>query len=81
MGEVGLGGEVRQVSSIQRRLVEAQRFGFTRAIVPAGSPDGPSGIELFRVGMLDEALRLLGGRRRAPAVVEARGGFVEADDR
>ncbi len=33
-GEVGLGGEVRSVSRIRQRVVEAQRMGFTRCIVP-----------------------------------------------
>ena len=35
IGEVGLGGEVRPVSSLEIRLKEAQRMGMTRAIVPA----------------------------------------------
>ena len=48
IGELGLGGEVRQVPQIGRRLAEAQRLGFTRAIVPASTPD-VAGIELFRV--------------------------------
>ena len=34
IGEVGLAGEVRRVTGIQRRLAEAQRLGFRRAIVP-----------------------------------------------
>lgn len=34
IGEVGLGGEVRQVARTDRRLVESGRLGFTRAIVP-----------------------------------------------
>lgn len=33
-GEVGLGGEVRNVSRIRDRVAEAQRMGFTRCIVP-----------------------------------------------
>jgi DNA repair protein RadA/Sms len=42
VGEVGLGGEVRQVAHTPRRLAEASRFGFTRALVPpgAGRADG-----------------------------------------
>jgi len=56
LGEVGLGGEVRQADSLVRRLEEAARLGFTRAVVPATSPDGPAGIELVRVGNLVEAL-------------------------
>ncbi|MCC8111627.1 MAG: DNA repair protein RadA [Ruminococcus sp.] len=33
-GEVGLGGEVRGISHIRRRVLEAERMGFTRCIVP-----------------------------------------------
>ena len=36
-GEVGLAGEVRKVSNLQLRLREAERIGFKRAVVPAGS--------------------------------------------
>ena len=34
VGEVGLGGELRRVPSIERRLTEAARLGFRTAIVP-----------------------------------------------
>ncbi len=37
IGEVGLAGEIRRVAGVQRRLAEAARMGFRRAIVPAGS--------------------------------------------
>lgn len=37
IGEVGLAGEVRRVPGIARRLAEAERMGFRRAVVPAGS--------------------------------------------
>lgn len=33
-GEVGLGGEVRSIHSIERRVAEARKLGFTRAIGP-----------------------------------------------
>ncbi len=39
-GEIGLLGELRPVSGLVRRLREAERLGFERAIVPAG-PGGP----------------------------------------
>ena len=42
-GEVGLGGEIRQVPHAPRRLSEAARIGFRRAFVPASCPDGPPG--------------------------------------
>jgi DNA repair protein RadA/Sms len=48
-GEVGLSGELRQVSHMARRLSEAARLGFTAAVVPKACPDGPKGIELVRV--------------------------------
>ncbi|UCD23216.1 MAG: DNA repair protein RadA, partial [Gemmatimonadota bacterium] len=37
LGEVGLGGEIRPVSSTERRLAEAKRLGFERAFVSASS--------------------------------------------
>ena len=40
IGEVGLAGEVRRVSGVARRLAEAERMGFRRAIVPAGANAG-----------------------------------------
>jgi len=36
-GEVGLAGEIRSVAGIGRRLAEAGRMGFRRAIVPVGA--------------------------------------------
>ena len=37
VGEVGLAGEVRPVAGVPRRLAEARRIGFDRAVVPSGS--------------------------------------------
>lgn len=36
-GEVGLGGEVRSASSPDRRIAEAKKLGFTKAIAPKSS--------------------------------------------
>lgn len=36
-GEVGLGGEVRSVAHVDRRIAEAKKLGFTKALAPAGS--------------------------------------------
>lgn len=55
-GEVGLAGEVRQVANARRRLGEAARLGFRRAIVPAHAPNGVEGMSLIRVATLAEAL-------------------------
>jgi DNA repair protein RadA/Sms len=55
-GEVGLGGELRQVHQTARRLAEAARLGFRRANVPASAPEGPGGIEVVRAATLSEAV-------------------------
>jgi len=60
-GEIGLAGEIRQVQATGRRLGEASRLGFRRALVPESAPDGPAGLELLRAGTLLEAVRLLFG--------------------
>ena len=36
-GEVGLGGEIRSVRSVDRRIAEAKKLGFSQAIGPKGS--------------------------------------------
>ena len=60
-GEVGLGGEVRQVAHTPRRLSEASRLGFGRAIGPASAPDPErSGLRLVRVATLPEAIAAAG---------------------
>ena len=61
-GEVGLAGELRQVAHASRRLAEAARLGFTRAIVPTNSANGVDGISLIRVGTINEALLAAGLR-------------------
>jgi DNA repair protein RadA/Sms len=59
-GEVGLGGEVRQVAHLERRLVEAQRLGFTRAVLPESGPPGPPNMEVVRVRTLADAVEAVG---------------------
>jgi DNA repair protein RadA/Sms len=58
LGEVGLGGEVRQVASTPRRLAEAARLGFQRAILPWSAPPPPPGIRALRAGDLRTALAI-----------------------
>jgi DNA repair protein RadA/Sms len=56
VGEVGLGGEIRRVARTDRRLAEAARLGFRRAVVPEGaSPSLP--LPALRVGHLADAIR------------------------
>ncbi len=59
-GEIGLAGELRQASQMERRLSEAARVGFTTAVIPAGSPPTPEGILGLRAETLTEALHLTG---------------------
>jgi len=58
IGEVGLAGEVRQVAQVGRRLAEAARLGFTRAIVPASASAKVDGIRVEGAATLTEALAL-----------------------
>ncbi|MFZ1518956.1 MAG: DNA repair protein RadA [Ignavibacteriaceae bacterium] len=37
IGEVGLGGEIRSVGYIEKRIAEAQKLGFKTAVVPIGN--------------------------------------------
>jgi DNA repair protein RadA/Sms len=60
VGEVGLSGEVRQVTNLPRRLEELARLGFDRVVVPASSPEGPPGVELVRAGTVLQAVAQLG---------------------
>ncbi|MDZ7763138.1 MAG: magnesium chelatase domain-containing protein [Melioribacteraceae bacterium] len=34
VGEVGLGGEVRGVSNIEKRIAEAEKLGFEQIVIP-----------------------------------------------
>ncbi|MGH7777555.1 MAG: DNA repair protein RadA [Candidatus Dormibacterales bacterium] len=57
LGELGLGGEVRRVGQLERRLGEAARRGFGRALVPAGGdPPRVPGIAVEGVPDLASAL-------------------------
>ena len=45
VGEIGLGGELRPVPQLERRLAEARRLGFRAAVVPKRSaPEGERGV-------------------------------------
>jgi DNA repair protein RadA/Sms len=59
VGEVGLLGELRPVSGLDRRLREAARLGFERAIVPVGRGGAPpriDGIRAIPVANLKDAI-------------------------
>ncbi|MEZ4465730.1 MAG: DNA repair protein RadA [bacterium] len=61
-GEVGLGGEVRAVTSPAARVAEARQLGFTRVILPAGNREGleaPESVTLVPVSRVEQALEVL----------------------
>ena len=65
-GEVGLGGELRQVGHAARRLTEASRLGFSRVIVPSNSPESDANIRLIRAATVSEAIAAAGLSANAP---------------
>ena len=60
IGEVGLLGELRPVAGLERRLREAGRLGFRRAVVPRAAHGGSlpevAGMEIVAVPSLREAI-------------------------
>lgn len=59
LGEVGLAGEVRRVSGLQRRLAEAERMGFGTALVPPDPGPVPSGLRVVEVEHVGDALAVV----------------------
>ena len=57
-GEVGLLGELRAVGGTERRLREAARLGFARALIPRtrSGPPTVAGIEVIPVATVRDAL-------------------------
>lgn len=63
LGEVGLAGEVRRVAGIGRRLAEAERLGFTQALVPPGVDCSGIGMRVREVANVDAAVALSGVKK------------------
>ncbi len=60
IGEIGLSGEIRAVSQLERRLSEVSRLGFERCLVPATSLNklnALTNIKLIGVNSLKEAIK------------------------
>lgn len=60
IGEVGLNGEIRRVPQVNRRIIEAARHGFRRAITPPNNEKEPKfdhNIEIIEVPNLSTALK------------------------
>lgn len=59
IGEIGLGGEIRTVHQLEKRVLEAAKLGFKRVLMPAGHRKGTTpreDVELMEVGTVDEAI-------------------------
>ncbi|MFC1870180.1 DNA repair protein RadA, partial [Chloroflexota bacterium] len=58
VGEVGLSGEIRAVSQLERRVGEAARLGFKRCLVPKVGANfaAPKDIQMIPVSTLREAV-------------------------
>ena len=68
IGEVALSGDVRPVTGVSRRLVEAARLGFTRALVPVdtGIHTPPAGMRVTEVADLGMAIAAVTALRPLP---------------
>lgn len=59
IGEIGLSGEVRAVNNIEKRIKEAQKLGFKKAIIPSANgelEEEIEGIEIVKVKRLIDAI-------------------------
>jgi DNA repair protein RadA/Sms len=62
VGEVGLGGEVRSIGNIDKRIQEAEKLGFTRILLPSNNfknINKKSSLEIKQVENINQALSLL----------------------
>lgn len=60
LGEVGLNGEIRVISQIEKRIGEAEKLGFKRAIIPDKTNlkgFSPKSIQIVRVSGIGNALK------------------------
>ncbi len=61
-GEVGLNGEIRPVARVDQRISEAAKLGMKKIIISKFNKDAMSnGIEVIRVGRVDELVSVLFG--------------------
>ncbi|MCL2661717.1 MAG: DNA repair protein RadA [Oscillospiraceae bacterium] len=60
-GEVGLTGELRQVSQVNQRLAEISRMGFKKCIMPSQTKSKlqiPDGLDIIHVKNITEAIKV-----------------------
>jgi len=64
VGEIGLGGEIRTVGHVEKRVQEAAKLGFKKVIIPHNNlkrVKGQDGIEIIGVHTVNEAMEQLIG--------------------
>lgn len=64
VGEIGLGGEIRTIGHVEKRIQEAAKLGFKRIIIPHNNLKGikgQDGIEITGVQSVNEAIQQLLG--------------------
>ena len=59
IGEVGLGGEVRRVRALDRRIDEAMRMGFKRIVVPPETDVDRPGLDIEVVANVRDAVAIV----------------------
>jgi len=59
LGELGLGGEVRPIGGLERRLVEASRLGFRRVFVSGKTSSQVPGLTLVGLDHVDRLVQAL----------------------
>lgn len=62
IGEIGLTGEIRQVTKIEDRIKEAEKLGFKKIIIPKGNASKlqmKTKIEVMAVKTVQDAIRIL----------------------
>lgn len=59
IGEVGLAGDLRRVTGMDRRLSEAARLGFTTAVVPPGATSAPAGLKVVAADNIRAAVQTM----------------------
>ncbi len=62
VGEIGLGGEIRTIGHVEKRVQEAAKLGFKRIVIPHNnlkSVKGHDGIEIVGVQNVNEAMEEL----------------------
>jgi DNA repair protein RadA/Sms len=62
VGEIGLGGEIRTVGQIDKRIQEAVKLGFKRIVIPQNNVKSikvQGGIEILPVDRVEKAIEAL----------------------